>query len=114
MAAELNVKARPRQFQLRAAAFAICIFKANPTLPTNATADMSTLTDFESLGELSSDSGFSESRSISANTKGAHGTVIMTTIDNDNSPNTRQLSWRFPAAGCSRFLVILLLLTNKT
>ena len=85
MAAELNAKLATSSNPVAGRGICYVSFKANPTLPTNATADMSTLTDFESLGELS-DSGFSESRSISANDhKGAHGTVIMTTIDNDTT-----------------------------
>ena len=85
MAAELNAKLATASIPVAGRGICYVSFKANPTLPTNATADMSTLTDFESLGELS-DGGFSESRSISpTDHKGAHGTIIMTTIDSDTT-----------------------------
>lgn len=85
MAAELNAKLATASIPVAGRGICYVSFKANPTLPTNATADMSTLTDFESLGELS-DGGFSESRSISSTDhKGAHGTIIMTTIDSDTT-----------------------------
>ena len=85
MAAELNAKQATASIPVVGRGIFYVSFKENPTLPTNATADMSTLTDFESLGELS-DGGFSESRSVSSTDhKGAHGTIIMTTIDSDTT-----------------------------
>lgn len=59
-------------------------FKANAALPTDATTKMSALTDFESLGELS-DNGFTESKSVSTETKkGWHGTsLLVVTTDED-------------------------------
>jgi len=59
-------------------------FKSDVTLPTDATTKMSTLTGFESLGELS-DNGFTESKSVSTDAKkGWHGTTLLVvTTDED-------------------------------
>lgn len=52
-------------------------FADSPTLPTDASTKMSTLTDFESLGELSSE-GIVRSDSKSTTThKGWHGTPLL-------------------------------------
>ena len=59
-------------------------FKPGTALPTDATTKMSTLTGFESLGELS-DNGFTESKSVSTDAKkGWHGTTLLVvTTDED-------------------------------
>lgn len=59
-------------------------FKENPTLPTDATTKMSTLSDFESLGELS-ENGYTEGRSVTNNKfKGWHGSVVLTCISEED------------------------------
>ena len=65
-------------------------FADAPTLPTDATTKMSELTDFTSLGELTTD-GVTESKSVSSTDhKGWHGTVLLTSIDDET--NTFKLS----------------------
>ena len=60
-------------------------FKADAAVPTDATTKMSALADFVSLGELS-ENGFTDSRSISTTDhKGYHGTIVMTTVDDDTT-----------------------------
>lgn len=59
-------------------------FAATPTLPTDATTKMATLTDFESLGELS-ENGFTEGKSVTSNKfKGWHGSVVLTSISEED------------------------------
>lgn len=56
-------------------------FAEAPTFPTNAVTKMSTLSDYESAGELS-ENGFTESKSVSStNHKGWHGKTILSTVD---------------------------------
>lgn len=56
-------------------------FAAAPTYPTSATEDMSTLADYESVGELS-DAGFTEGKNVTTSThKGWHGTTLLATTD---------------------------------
>lgn len=56
-------------------------FEKPKALPTDATTKMSTLAEFVSLGELSTN-GFTESKSVSTTDhKGWHGTVVRTSID---------------------------------
>lgn len=51
-------------------------FGASPTFPSNATDKVSTLSGWESLGELSTD-GFTESKSVSSSElRGWHNTVL--------------------------------------
>lgn len=58
-------------------------FASDPTLPTDATTAMSTLTDFVSLGDVS-ENGFTESRDISSTVhKDWGGEAVLTTIDSD-------------------------------
>lgn len=60
-------------------------FAANPTLPTNATAAMSTLTDFVSLGELS-DQGYTESKEIETSEfEGWHGITILSVVNKEKN-----------------------------
>lgn len=60
-------------------------FEASPTLPTDATTAMSTLSGFVSLGEVS-ENGFTESRSVeTTDHKGWHGTVVMTSVDGETN-----------------------------
>lgn len=59
-------------------------FGASPIFPTSATDKMSTLSGWESLGELSTD-GFTESKSVSkTELKGWHGTTLRV-ADGDES-----------------------------
>lgn len=63
-------------------------FAPSPTYPTDATAKMSVLPDYESAGELST-SGFTEGKSISSTDhKGWHGKTLVSTID--DTTNTYQ------------------------
>lgn len=56
-------------------------FAASPAYPTDAVTKMSTLSDYESAGELS-ENGFTESKSISStNFKGWHGKPILTVVN---------------------------------
>lgn len=56
-------------------------FADSQTLPTDATTAMSTFTDFESIGELSDD-GIQEGADISSeDTKGWHGTTVLSVVD---------------------------------
>lgn len=65
-------------------------FAASPALPTDATTKMSTLSDYVSLGELTTD-GVTETKSVSTTDhKGWHGTVLLTSIDDET--NTFKLS----------------------
>ncbi len=60
-------------------------FAANPTVPTDATTDMDTFADFESVGELSNN-GYTESKSVSTTDHtGWHGTNILTTVDSETN-----------------------------
>ncbi len=59
-------------------------FRDNPTLPTDAVTKMSTLADFESLGELS-ENGYTQGQSVSTNKfKGWHGSVVLTSISEED------------------------------
>lgn len=63
-------------------------FADAPTYPTDAVTKMSTLTGYESAGELS-ENGFTEGKSISSSThKGWHGKTLLTTVD--DTTNTYQ------------------------
>lgn len=67
-------------------------FNAAATLPTDATAKMSTLKDFEDLGEFS-DNGYTKSVSTSSNKfKGWHGTVILTQISDEENTFKMELT----------------------
>lgn len=58
-------------------------FADSPTLPTDATTKMSTLTDFVSLGDLS-DEGYTKSHSVTSNKfKSWHGSVVLTCISEE-------------------------------
>lgn len=58
-------------------------FKENAALPTDATTKMSTLSDFESLGELS-DQGYTEGQDVTVDEfEGWHGTTVLTCISKD-------------------------------
>ena len=58
-------------------------FDTSVTLPTDAITKMSTLTDFESVGDIS-ENGFTESRDISStDKKDWNGTTVMTLIESD-------------------------------
>lgn len=58
-------------------------FKANPTLPTDAVAKISTLTDLVSLGDLSQD-GFTASKSVTVNEfKGWHQSIVLTKVSEE-------------------------------
>lgn len=53
------------------------------TYPTDAATAMSTLSNYESAGEVS-ENGYTESRSLSTTDhKGWHGSVVLTSIDDD-------------------------------
>lgn len=69
-------------------------FAENPTLPTDATTKMSTLTSFESLGELS-ENGYTEAQSNSTTKhKGWHGSVVL--VSNDGQENTYKVEFIEP------------------
>ena len=58
-------------------------FKANPTLPTDATTKISTLADLVSLGDLSPD-GFTASKSVTVNEfKGWHQSIVLTKVSEE-------------------------------
>ena len=58
-------------------------FKANPTLPADATTKISTLSDLVSLGDLSPD-GFTASRSVTVNEfKGWHQSIVLTKVSEE-------------------------------
>lgn len=60
-------------------------FAESPTLPTDAVTKMSTLTDWESLGELS-ENGYTESKSVTENKfKGWHGSVVLASISGEEN-----------------------------
>ena len=60
-------------------------FAESPTLPTDAVTKMSTLSDFESLGELS-ENGYTESKSVTENKfTGWHGSVVLTAISGEEN-----------------------------
>lgn len=66
-------------------------FNGGGTVPTDATTKLSTLTGFESAGELS-ENGFTETKSVSSNTfKGWHGTTLL--ITNDDETNTYKIEF---------------------
>lgn len=59
-------------------------FKEDPSLPADAVTKMSTLQDFESLGELS-ENGYTEGKSVSTNKfKGWHGSVVLTSVSEED------------------------------
>lgn len=59
--------------------------KATATLPTDATTKMSTLADFESLGEFS-ENGYTKSVSVTSNKfKGWHGSVLLTEVSDEEN-----------------------------
>jgi len=58
-------------------------FADSPTMPTDAATKMSTLTDFESLGELS-ENGFTIGKSVTSNKfKGWHGSVVLAEVSDE-------------------------------
>lgn len=60
-------------------------FNDEVTFPTGATDKMSTMTGWESCGEVSTN-GFTESRSVSAtDLKGWHNTTLITSIDDETN-----------------------------
>lgn len=60
-------------------------FAENPTLPTDAVTKMSTLTGWESLGELS-ENGYTESKSVTESKfKGWHGSVVLAAISGEEN-----------------------------
>ena len=70
-------------------------FTTPAALPTGATTKMSTLKEFVSLGELSTN-GYTEGRSISTtNHKGWHGVTVITSIDDET--NTYKAEFIEPA-----------------
>ncbi len=79
-------------------------FKSDAALPTDATTKMSTLTDFESLGELS-DNGFTESKSVSTDAKkGWHGTTLLVvTTDEDKKYKAEFVEVNRPAVAKLRY-----------
>ena len=69
-------------------------FKANPTLPSDATTKMDTLTDFVSLGDIS-ENGFTEANARSKNKhKNWNGDVVRTSISDEE--NTYKLEFIEP------------------
>ena len=59
-------------------------FAEAPSLPTDATTKMSTLTGFESLGELS-ENGYTVAKAVTSNKfKGWHGSVVLTSISDED------------------------------
>lgn len=69
-------------------------FKANPTLPSDATTKMGTLTDFVSLGDIS-ENGFTEANARSKNKhKNWNGDVVRTSISDEE--NTYKLEFIEP------------------
>ena len=69
-------------------------FKANPTLPNDATTKMDTLTDFVSLGDIS-ENGFTEANARSKNKhKNWNGDVVRTSISDEE--NTYKLEFIEP------------------
>ena len=79
-------------------------FESGAALPTDATTKMSTLTGFESLGELS-DNGFTESKSVSTETKkGWHGTsLLVVTTDEDKKYKAEFVEVNRPAVAKLRY-----------
>lgn len=60
-------------------------FTKPKAFPTDATTKMSTLTEFVSLGDLSTN-GFTEGKAISSSThKGWHGKVVITSVDEETN-----------------------------
>ncbi|MDD6945106.1 MAG: hypothetical protein PUI67_05660 [Collinsella sp.] len=60
-------------------------FNLSAALPTDATTKMSTLTDFESVGDLS-ENGYTESKSVSSTEeKGWHGTPQIVLVDSETN-----------------------------
>ena len=58
-------------------------FDMEATTPTDATTKMSTLADFESVGELS-ENGFTEGKATTANKfKGWHGSVVLSEVSDE-------------------------------
>lgn len=69
-------------------------FKANPTLPSDATTKMDTLTDFVSLGDIS-ENGLTEANARSKNKhKNWNGDVVRTSISDEE--NTYKLEFIEP------------------
>ncbi len=69
-------------------------FKADPTLPSDATTKMDTLTDFVSLGDIS-ENGFTEANARSKNKhKNWNGDVVRTSISDEE--NTYKLEFIEP------------------
>lgn len=69
-------------------------FKANPTLPSDATTKMDTLADFVSLGDIS-ENGFTEANARSKNKhKNWNGDVVRTSISDEE--NTYKLEFIEP------------------
>lgn len=79
-------------------------FAENPTLPTDAVTKMSTLTGWESLGELS-ENGYTESKSVTENKfKGWHGSVVLTAIaDEENTYKAEFIEVNRPSAAKLRY-----------
>ena len=60
-------------------------FADSPTLPTDASTKMSTLTEWESLGELS-ENGYTESKSVTNNKfKGWHGSIVLAAVSGEEN-----------------------------
>lgn len=66
--------------------------KATATLPTDATTKMSTLTDFEDLGEFS-ENGYTKAVSVTSNKfKGWHGSVLLTEVSDEENTVKMELT----------------------
>lgn len=79
-------------------------FAENPTLPTDAVAKMSTLTGWESLGELS-ENGYTESKSVTESKfKGWHGSVVLASIsEEENTYKAEFIEVNRPSAAKLRY-----------
>lgn len=79
-------------------------FAENPTLPTDAVAKMSTLTGWESLGELS-ENGYTESKSVTESKfKGWHGSVVLAAIsEEENTYKAEFIEVNRPSAAKLRY-----------
>lgn len=60
-------------------------FADSPTLPTDASTKMSTITGWDSLGELS-ENGYTESKSVTNNKfKGWHGSIVLAAVSGEEN-----------------------------
>lgn len=79
-------------------------FAENPTLPTDAATKMSTLTGWESLGELS-ENGFTEGKTVTEGKhKGWHGSIVLAAVtDEENTYKAEFIEVNRPSAAKLRY-----------